>query len=108
MQDYCAFFEEQNLVPILCMSTSVQFYVVFDLISYLFDLCHVSRIGFMLSYCSIVKTLEWESWEQHCIWTLVSAHAFKIEEFISLIPQLDAKKNSEALTALLLILRRES
>jgi len=64
-----------------------------------------------------VKTLEWESWEQHCVWTLVESQLrpivqaenmlLRAEEIFPIIPQLDAKKNSEALTALLFLLRIE-
>jgi hypothetical protein len=54
-----------------------------------------------------VKSLEWETWEQHCLWTLFSAHFFRVEDYVSIIPHLDAKRHAEALNALLLILRRE-
>ncbi|CAG7833806.1 unnamed protein product [Allacma fusca] len=56
----------------------------------------------------LTKTLDWETWEQHCVWTMLSAHnCFTAEDYLPLIPQLDAKNNAEALTHLLLILKHE-
>ena len=57
---------------------------------------------------SPAKTLDWETWEQHCVWQLLSAHpGFTVDDYLPLIPQLDAKNNAEALTYLLLILKQE-
>lgn len=53
------------------------------------------------------KTLEWETWEQHCVWTLLEAHQFEIDDYFPVIPMLDYKSNAEALTALLLKFKNE-
>lgn len=53
------------------------------------------------------KTLEWETWEQHCVWTILAAHQFEIDDYLPVIPILDYKNNAEALTALFLKLKSE-
>lgn len=53
------------------------------------------------------KTLEWESWEQHCLWSILMAHNFTAEDYLPVIPLLDYRNNAEALTSLLLILCKE-
>jgi len=55
----------------------------------------------------LAKTLEWETWEQHCVWTIALAHHFPIEDFLSIVPSLDYRHHAEALTALLLMLKNE-
>lgn len=36
-------------------------------------------------------SLKWESWEQYCFWRIVSSQSVPIENFIEILPQLDAK-----------------
>lgn len=51
--------------------------------------------------------MEWESWEQHCLWNILIAHNFTAEDYLPVIPTLDYRNHSEALTSLLLILCKE-
>jgi integrator complex subunit 3 len=48
----------------------------------------------------LTRSLEWDTWEQNCVWTLVGVHKFNVEEFLPIIPQLDSKQHAEAVTAL--------
>jgi len=52
--------------------------------------------------------MDWESWEQHCLWSILMAHNFTAEEYINVIPSLDYRQHAEALTSLLLIFSKES
>ncbi|KFB35352.1 hypothetical protein ZHAS_00001840 [Anopheles sinensis] len=53
------------------------------------------------------KSLEYETFEQVCIWQLVQAHDIPLETFQELIPELESGAHAEALTAILLLLRSE-
>ncbi|ODN03544.1 Integrator complex subunit 3 [Orchesella cincta] len=53
------------------------------------------------------KAVEWESWEQHCLWSILMAHPFSAEDYLPVISMLDYRHHAEALTSLLLILCKE-
>uniref|UniRef100_A0A182JGF9 SOSS complex subunit A homolog n=1 Tax=Anopheles atroparvus TaxID=41427 RepID=A0A182JGF9_ANOAO len=53
------------------------------------------------------KSLEYETFEQVCIWQLVQAHDIPLETFQEMIPELESGSHAEALTAILLLLRGE-
>ncbi|XP_053669847.1 integrator complex subunit 3 homolog [Anopheles nili] len=53
------------------------------------------------------KSLEYETFEQVCIWQLVQAHDIPLETFQEIIPELESGAHAEALTAILLLLRAE-
>uniref|UniRef100_A0A182S6B2 SOSS complex subunit A homolog n=1 Tax=Anopheles maculatus TaxID=74869 RepID=A0A182S6B2_9DIPT len=53
------------------------------------------------------KSLEYETFEQVCIWQLVQAHDIPLETFQEIIPDLESGAHAEALTAILLLLRAE-
>uniref|UniRef100_A0A182NRN5 SOSS complex subunit A homolog n=1 Tax=Anopheles dirus TaxID=7168 RepID=A0A182NRN5_9DIPT len=53
------------------------------------------------------KSLEYETFEQVCIWQLVQAHDIALETFQEIIPELESGSHAEALTAILLLLRAE-
>lgn len=52
-------------------------------------------------------TLEWETFEQFCVWQLISAHDIPVEQLLPLLPKLEFKKHAEAVTSLLLMLKQE-
>lgn len=39
----------------------------------------------------IEASLNWESWEQYCVWKLISASSISPEKYMSIIPKLDCK-----------------
>ncbi|XP_044740759.1 integrator complex subunit 3 [Chrysoperla carnea] len=52
-------------------------------------------------------TLEWETFEQFCVWQLISAHDVSIDLLLPLLPKLEFKKHPEAITSLLLMLKQK-
>lgn len=36
-------------------------------------------------------SLNWESWEQYCVWKLICAQSVPIENYINILPKLDTK-----------------
>ncbi|XP_070541758.1 integrator complex subunit 3-like isoform X2 [Ptychodera flava] len=58
---------------------------------------------------TIRTTLEWETFEQYCVWQLLIAHdEVPMDQLTELAPQLTYKDHPEALTSLLLMLKNES
>ena len=54
-------------------------------------------------------SLEWESIEQLFLWQIIGAHdGVNVEHALPLMPKLEYPRHSEALTALLLLLKREA
>nr|XP_018909585.1 PREDICTED: integrator complex subunit 3 [Bemisia tabaci] len=53
-------------------------------------------------------SLNWETFEQFCFWQLVLAHNnVSLTNILSVLPRLDYKNHSEALTSIMLLLKRE-
>lgn len=52
-------------------------------------------------------SLMWETFEQICLWQLVSAHGMSIETIMPVLGKLDFASHAEALTAILLMLQQE-
>jgi integrator complex subunit 3 len=55
----------------------------------------------------VTSSLSWETFEQFCLWQLAIAHNIPLESMMNTLPKLDFKAHTEALTAILLLLRRE-
>lgn len=53
-------------------------------------------------------SLNWETFEQFCLWQLVSAHGVPVGYVLPILPMLEYSAHSEALTAILLMLKQES
>jgi integrator complex subunit 3 len=89
-----------NLVVSCIDSTQLQ-----DLI------CHVLQGNMkMLRKENIVPiinaSLEWETFEQYCLWQLITAHSINVENMLPVLPKLEFQTHSEALTNILLFLKR--
>lgn len=57
---------------------------------------------------SLLKaSLTWESIEQFFLWQLVQAHDIPLETITPLLPHLDCRLHSEAITAIILLLKRD-
>ncbi|XP_041259954.1 integrator complex subunit 3 [Onychostruthus taczanowskii] len=54
-----------------------------------------------------VQSLDWETFEQYCTWQLFLAHNIPLETIIPILQHLKYKEHPEALSCLLLQLRRE-
>lgn len=52
-------------------------------------------------------SLTWESIEQFFLWQLVQAHDIPLETITPLLPHLDSRLHSEAVTAIVLLLKRD-
>ncbi|KAL1117815.1 hypothetical protein AAG570_004130, partial [Ranatra chinensis] len=55
----------------------------------------------------LTSSLMWETFEQVCLWQLVSAHSMSIDTILPVLTKLDFASHAEALTAILLMLKRE-
>ncbi|EDO31965.1 predicted protein, partial [Nematostella vectensis] len=53
----------------------------------------------------IESTLDWESFEQYCVWQLIQAEDVLLESIVSILPQLHPEKHAEALANLLIIMK---
>ncbi|CAG5083395.1 Similar to Ints3: Integrator complex subunit 3 (Mus musculus) [Cotesia congregata] len=49
----------------------------------------------------LMKSLEWETFEQYCFWQLITAHDFPIKYVLPVVPKLQFKNHAEAMTAIL-------
>ncbi|XP_058793302.1 integrator complex subunit 3 isoform X2 [Phymastichus coffea] len=56
----------------------------------------------------ITFSLDWETFEQYCLWQLISAHNFSIECTLPILPTLEYQIHAEALTSILFMLKRET
>ncbi|CAH0588030.1 unnamed protein product [Chrysodeixis includens] len=52
-------------------------------------------------------SLGWETFEQYCLWQLLTAHDISVEDVLPIIPKLSYKEHAEALTSVLLMLKQE-
>ncbi|KAH9641432.1 hypothetical protein HF086_011461 [Spodoptera exigua] len=52
-------------------------------------------------------SLGWETFEQYCLWQLLTAHDISVEDVLPIIPKLQCKDHAEALTSVLLMLKQE-
>jgi integrator complex subunit 3 len=52
-------------------------------------------------------SLSWETFEQYCLWQLLTAHDISVEDVLPIIPNLSFKDHAEALTSVLLMLKQE-
>ncbi|XP_041980824.1 integrator complex subunit 3 homolog [Aricia agestis] len=52
-------------------------------------------------------SLGWETFEQYCLWQLLTAHEISVEDVLPIIPKLSYKDHAEALTSVLLMLKQE-
>nr|XP_042699107.1 integrator complex subunit 3 [Chrysemys picta bellii] len=55
----------------------------------------------------LIQSLDWETFEQYCTWQLFLAHNIPLETIIPILQHLKYKEHPEALSCLLLQLRRE-
>ncbi|CAK1542138.1 unnamed protein product [Leptosia nina] len=52
-------------------------------------------------------SLSWETFEQYCLWQLLTAHEISVDDVLPIIPKLSYKEHAEALTSVLLMLKQE-
>ncbi|XP_068622416.1 integrator complex subunit 3 homolog [Battus philenor] len=52
-------------------------------------------------------SLGWETFEQYCLWQLLTAHDISVEDVLPIIPKLSYKAHAEAVTSVLLMLKQE-
>ncbi|XP_066993064.2 integrator complex subunit 3 isoform X2 [Anabrus simplex] len=52
-------------------------------------------------------SLAWETFEQYCLWQLVTAHGIPIDYILPILPRLEFTSHAEALTSILLMLKQE-
>ncbi|KAJ9587486.1 hypothetical protein L9F63_028259, partial [Diploptera punctata] len=52
-------------------------------------------------------SLSWETFEQYCLWQLVTAHGIPIDYVLPILPRLQFSNHAEALTSILLMLKQE-
>uniref|UniRef100_A0A8C7GAQ4 Integrator complex subunit 3 n=1 Tax=Oncorhynchus kisutch TaxID=8019 RepID=A0A8C7GAQ4_ONCKI len=75
-------------------------------------MCHV-MIGNLVMFRKdsvlniLIQSLEWETFEQYSAWQLFLAHSIPLETIIPILQHLKYKEHPEALSCLLLQLRRE-
>ncbi|XP_071450149.1 integrator complex subunit 3 [Hetaerina americana] len=56
---------------------------------------------------ALSASLTWETFEQFCLWQLVAAHSIPLEYVLPLLPRLRFAAHAEALTSILLLLKKE-
>lgn len=52
-------------------------------------------------------SLGWETFEQYCLWQLLTAHDISVDDVLPIIPKLSYKEHAEAVTSVLLMLKQE-
>lgn len=52
-------------------------------------------------------SLNWETFEQYCLWQLLTAHDISVDDVLPIIPKLSYKEHAEAVTSVLLMLKQE-
>lgn len=55
----------------------------------------------------LTASLHWETFEQYFLWQLILAHDFTIDQVLPILPKLQFRDHAEALTSILLMLKRE-
>lgn len=60
------------------------------------------------SFTSLLTTsLNWETFEQYCLWQLIFAHDFPIDYVLPVLPKLQFRDHAEALSSILFMLKQE-
>lgn len=60
------------------------------------------------SFLSVMNaSLEWETFEQYCLWQLIAAHNIPVDYILPILPKLEFAIHAEALTSILLLLKQE-
>lgn len=54
----------------------------------------------------ITVSLNWETFEQYCLWQVIAAHDFPIERLLPILPTLQYQVHAEALTSIIFILKQ--
>jgi len=90
-----------NLIVACIDSTQLQ-----DLI------CHILQGNLVMfrkdSFLSVLNaSLEWETFEQYCLWQLIAAHNIPVDYVLPILPKLEFTAHAEALTSILLLLKQE-
>ena len=57
--------------------------------------------------CPPDASLEWETFEQYCLWQLVEAHELTIDYILPLLTRIQSREHAEAVSCVMLMLRRE-
>jgi len=75
-------------------------------------LCHIVSRDFIMfkkdSVQSVINvSLGWETFEQYALWQLLSGHDLPVDCILPLIPKLEYDKHAEALTHIMIQLKRE-
>jgi len=52
-------------------------------------------------------SLEWETFEQYCLWQLVEAHELTIDYILPLLTRIQSREHAEAVSCVMLMLKRE-
>ncbi|RWS03044.1 integrator complex subunit 3-like protein [Dinothrombium tinctorium] len=91
-----------NLIVSCIDSTQLQ-----DLICYILqgDMIMFKKDSFL---SLLNASLEWETFEQFCLWQLIAAHNIPMEYVLPILPKLEFQTHAEALTNILLLLKRET
>ncbi|PIK34511.1 putative integrator complex subunit 3-like [Apostichopus japonicus] len=55
----------------------------------------------------VEATLRWETFEQYCVWQLLSAHDIEVEHLLPVVSKLRYRDHPEAIASLLLMLKME-
>lgn len=55
----------------------------------------------------LTASLSWETFEQYCLWQLLTAHNISIDDVLPILPKLEFSSHAEALTSILLMLKQE-
>lgn len=55
----------------------------------------------------LTASLTWETFEQYCLWQLLTAQSISIDEVLPILPKLEFSSHAEALTSILLMLKQE-
>ncbi|KAM7285580.1 integrator complex subunit 3 [Ixodes scapularis] len=74
--------------------------------------CHILQGNMVMfrkdSFISILNaSLEWETFEQFCLWQLIAAHNIPVDYVLPILPKLEFQAHAEALTSILLLLKQE-
>lgn len=55
----------------------------------------------------LTASLAWETFEQYCLWQMLTAHDISIDDVLPILPKLEFDVHAEALTSVLLMLKQE-
>lgn len=55
----------------------------------------------------VEQSLQWESFEQYCLWQLITAHSIPIDQMLSLLTKIDPTRDYEAALQMLFTLKQE-